>query len=261
MAGTLLDPRNGSDFDLSPDGRGQRAYIIASVPRSGSTLLARLLWDTGLVGAPKEYLNPMQLRDWTVRDGPAVTRWVHSRLRGSLVGAVVGRGWSEQQLKRHLERVQSRRSSGGWFGLKLHHHHLIRYGGLPFIDRMLPHAHWLRITREDRLGQAISWERALGSGQWAAWQPKGRTVPYRRERVRQRLADIEQAESGWNQMLKGRAVWQVSYESLVADPAATVRAALASLGVEAPVETPGLPTRRQADAVTAEWRARWAAGI
>lgn len=258
---TLLDPRNGPDFDLPASVTARGSYVIASVPRSGSTLLARLLWETGLVGAPKEYLNPMQLRDWMVRTGRPRERWLYAGLRGPAVGAVVGRNWSAERLAQHIARVRTHRTSGGWFGLKIHHHHFQRYGGLGFIDQILPDARWIRISRGDRLGQAISWARALGSGQWAAWQPTGRAVQYGRHRIRQRLMAIERGESGWDSALHDRPVLHVSYESLVADPQHTIHEVLRWLDVVEEVDVASLPTRRQADAVTEAWRDRWAAGI
>ena len=39
--------------DCPPD----QVYVLASVPRSGSTYLSHLLWRTGCLGAPLEYLN------------------------------------------------------------------------------------------------------------------------------------------------------------------------------------------------------------
>src|SRR3954468_22249510 len=33
------------------------AYLLASVPRAGSTYFSHLLWRTGCLGAPLEYLN------------------------------------------------------------------------------------------------------------------------------------------------------------------------------------------------------------
>jgi LPS sulfotransferase NodH len=255
----LLDGRNGPDHDL-PGAASSQPYIIASVPRSGSTLLARLLWEVGGVGAPKEYLNPMQLRDWEVRFGSPLSRPVHARLRGHLVGAVVGRTWTTRRLQQHLERVRERRSSGGWFGLKLHHHHFERYGGMPFVERVLPGARWIRIQRLDRLGQAISWERALQSGQWAAWQPEGRPVRYRRSALQRRLVAIEQAELGWDAALANHSVLHVTYESLVERPEGVLGEVLAWLGQSPPAMPPRMPTRRQTDDTSSQWRARWASG-
>ena len=107
----LLDPRNGSPFDLSPPKEDPRVWVMASVPRSGSTLLCRLLWDTGGVGAPKEYLNPMQLRDWEVRFGASpLVRLGYGLLRGRAVALARGMGWSRERLRAHLRRVRERRS-------------------------------------------------------------------------------------------------------------------------------------------------------
>ena len=66
---TLLDPRNGPRWDLPPPESPPDNYVIAAIPRSGSTLLSRVLWDCGQAGAPSEYLNPMQLCDWERRFG------------------------------------------------------------------------------------------------------------------------------------------------------------------------------------------------
>ena len=82
MGSDLLDPRNGPAFDTGRE--GGRLFVIASTPRSGSTWLARTLWDAGL-GAPKEYFNPTQLRDWEVRCGTPLSRLAHGCLRGRAV--------------------------------------------------------------------------------------------------------------------------------------------------------------------------------
>ena len=261
---SLLDPRNGAAHDCaaSTSPGPVRRYVIASVPRSGSTLLARLLWGTDRVGRPKEYLNPMQLRDWEVRLGRAPSRQLHGVLSGAAVGAVVGRGWSADRLVAHLQRVEERRSVGGWLGLKLHHHHFERYGGMGGLHGWLESARWLRIRREDRLGQAISWARALQSGRWAAWQEAGRKARYSREAIRRRLVAIERAEAGWDAALQGREVHALTYEALVADPVAATRGVLTWLGVPdaSTVAIPPPPTRRQADAITELWRSRWRSG-
>src|SRR5579863_5210765 len=47
----------GPQFDFAHPAPCTRSYIIASSERSGSTYLAMLLWKTGFLGAPWEYLN------------------------------------------------------------------------------------------------------------------------------------------------------------------------------------------------------------
>lgn len=262
MAPRLLDPRNGPAHDLPAPPSPPRTYIIASTPRSGSTLLCRLLWATGRVGAPKEYLNPMQLRDWELRLGEGRRqRWSAGFLRGPLVGALMGRtGWPPERIEAHLARVRARRSSGGWFGLKLHHHHHERW----FPDGRLPaclgEVRWIRIRRADRRRQAVSWARAEQTGQWASWQRPLLPPVYSRRHIDARWADLDRAEAGWDATLAGQASLDIRYAALVADPVAEVRRALAWLGVPdaATATVPPPDVARQADRTTEAWVARHA---
>ena len=112
MSVSLLDPRNGEAFDLSPAQVPGRTYVVASTPRTGSTLLCRLLWDLGCAGAPKEYLNPMQMRDWEVRLGESrLWSLCCGWLRGPAVGLLGQRRWTREELGRYIDRVRQRRTS------------------------------------------------------------------------------------------------------------------------------------------------------
>jgi len=259
----LLDPRNGPAHDLPTPGSPPRTYVIASTPRSGSTLLCRLLWATGRAGAPKEYLNPMQLRDWELRLGiRRRDRWAAGTLRGPLVGAAMGRlRWGPDRIAAHLERVRSRRSSGGWFGLKLHHHHRLRWFPDGRLPELLGTVRWIRIHRADRRRQAVSWARAEQTGQWASWQRPLLPPIYSRRQIDARWADLDAAERGWDQMLEGQQSLQVCYADLVADPVGETRRVLGWLGVpdadSTPVPPPALT--RQSDGLSERWVQRHAA--
>ena len=237
----FLDPKNGPEFDLPPAG-DVRTYAVASLPRTGSTLLCRGLWDTGLCGAPKEYLNPMQRRDWGLRAG----RRHYRLLMGPL--QVLARG----DIQEHLAEVRARRSSGGWFGLKIHRHHYERFRGLLAVDR------WVLITRRDRLAQAVSWARAIQTGRWASWQ-KGLLPPvYSRSRIARCLEQIEGAEAAWRAELGE--VHEVVYEDLVEDFEATLGSVLEHLELPPPATLPAPSLSRQADALSERWVERYQAG-
>ena len=262
MGTRLLDPRNGPAHDLPPPDGTPRTYVIASTPRSGSTLLCRLLWGCGRVGAPKEYLNPMQLRDWEVRLGERRrNRWAAAALRGPLVGACMGRaGWGRARIAAHIARVRVRRSSGGWFGLKLHHHHRERWFPDGRLAECLGAPRWIRIRRADRRRQAVSWARAEQTGQWASWQRPLLPPVYSQRLINARWADLDAAEMGWNRVLDGEPHLEVWYEQLVADPVQETRRVLAWLGVPdadtVPVPLPDVV--RQADARSEAWVGRHA---
>lgn len=260
----LLDPRNGPAWDLSPPPALRRTYVVASTPRVGSTLLCRSLWDVGLVGAPKEYLNPMQLRDWEVRLGTRLSALRHRPLSGAAL-ALVGRlSWHESHLQHHLERVMQRRTSAtGWFGLKLHAHHHRRWFGDGPMPPLLNPIHWIRVVREDRLAQAVSWERALQTGRWASHQRETSATPrYSRYRIERRLRAIERDELWWDAVLEQESVLLITYEQLRRRRAQAVREVLAHLNVPgaASLGVSDAALEKQADGVNATWVQRFRAG-
>jgi LPS sulfotransferase NodH len=264
----LLDPRNGPDWDLPTPSVPTRTYVIASLPRTGSTLLSHLLWDTGRVGAPKEYLNPMQIRDWESRLAPtAAGRLFHSALRGPAVNVLAGRGrWDRPRIERYLRRVRERRTGdSGWFGLKIHWHHFERW----FLSRgldpeeLLGPIRWIALTRDDHVAQAVSWARAMQTGRWASWQSDQLPPIYDPRRIAARLDDIEAGEAGWKAWFEARGVQPLSltFEQVVADKERAVRAALTWLddpeAERVPIPPP--PLRRQSDGISAAWSARFKA--
>ena len=256
----LLDPKNGPDHDLPPPPTPPRAYVVASLPRTGSTLLCDALWATGLAGAPQEHLNPMQLRDWSLRAG----RWRYALIRGPLLALVARRGLPPAKLQAQLDRVRAARSSGGLYGLKLHAHHLTRHFPAGDLESFLGPLRWIYVTRDDKLSQAISWARAQQTGAWASWQRPDLPPVYSRRRITRCLAQIHEGEALWEAHFAARGVTplRLSYEQLAQDLPGAVRAALAWLGVAEAEAVEVSPPRlkRQADGVNAAWRARFEAG-
>ncbi len=254
----LLDPRNGPAFDLPPCAQ-PRSYVLASTPRTGSTLLTRLIADHGGAGMPKEYLNPMQLRDWAIRFDDPWRRPIYALLRGPAVGLVGRVGWSQQRVAAHLRRVRLRRSSGGWFGLKIHWHHLRRWRPDGDLEAWLGPIVWFRIRRRDRLAQAVSWEIAHQTNRWVASQRPWRPPIYQRARITARLLAIEEAEAGWDALLAGRTAATFYYEDVARDPTGALRTVLHALDVP-PGPVPPLASSRSTDPRTASWIARYRAG-
>ncbi|MGE4653001.1 MAG: Stf0 family sulfotransferase [Myxococcota bacterium] len=252
----LIDPRNGPDFDLPSSSSAPRSYVIAATPRTGSTLLCRGIWDTGLAGAPKEYFNPVQLRDWELRFGAPRSRLLQRALRGPGLALVGRRGWTPERLRAHWLRVRAHRSAAsGWCGLKLHRHHRERLFGAEKLEDLLGEIRWIRITRRDRLAQAVSWSRALRTGRFASHQRGWLPPLYRRRHIEACLRALEEQEAAWDAELAGCEVLSLVYEDLVADWPQGLRAVLCWLslpGADA-VELPEPALPRQADARTARW--------
>jgi LPS sulfotransferase NodH len=264
----LLDPRNAETFDLPPPDLPERTYVVASLPRTGSTLLCNALWDTGLAGAPKEYLNPMQIRDWEVRfPSHPLGRLAHAPLVGPAVG-LAGRGrWTDERLAAYLARIRARRTgANGWFGLKIHWHHFERWfvGAGRDPAAWLPATRWVLVTRREHTRQAVSWAKAERTNRWAAWQRPWLPPLLTRRAVEAKRTEIERGEAAWDAWFAAAQIapFRLTYEDLVARWDGSLRDVLRFLDVSADPSAalPGPSLTPQADAHTERWVASLGAG-
>lgn len=244
-------------------------YLVLATPRSGSTLLGQALNASNLAGDPREHFGH-KMGFWAARWGT------------STVGAFVGR------------LMQERATDNGVFGAKLLYAHLLhlertaraeaRYAEQPLaaiLADLFPNLHYLRITRDDKVRQAISYWKAKETGVWGQDSARpGRAGKGRREAVKgARQTGREPAfdAAGIDGLLQtiiaeeaaierffgeaGIAPFHVVYEEFVDAYEETTRAALRFIGVEPP---PGLDlgqprTKQLADATTDDWVERFRA--
>lgn len=241
-----MDTGYEAKFDFPPrDAVPTRPYLLATVPRSGSTFLSHALWRTGCLGAPLEYLNfdPAGPYGHASASPPAQARLWHSALR-------------------------HRTSPNGVFGLK----------GFPtqfealalanpellakVMRQILPSRAVSRVVflrRRDRTAHAISYARAILSGVWRQEQETAARAEPEYSPVALERADrlITEQESAWQEMfgdlrLTPLTLW---YEDVVADPGRACAAVADHLDVEldprAEVEVPEI--RRQSQDGARAW--------
>ena len=228
------DPtRISAAFDLPPFEGRRRTYAIASVPRTGSTMLARSLEAAG-AGVPGEYLNP------AVRAGFADR-------------------WGPLRLAEYFDRVRSARtSSSGLFGFKVHFNHMREITRIHDPVALIGPAVWVSLTRLDRVAQAVSLHLARRGGEWWGEQRRLRRVRYDRGAIEQRLDEIHAQEVGWERFYIKLGVdpIRVTYESLVDHPLATIGSVLEAIGVD---EDPVVVTTASRGLRSARWAARYRA--
>jgi LPS sulfotransferase NodH len=221
------------------------SYFVCSTPRTGSTMLAGVLVQSGTVGRASEIFSPV-----------VAPRGRRVRVGDYLV-ACTGKA--------------ARRT--GVFGVKLHwpHHelliHLLRglrgSTGLPdsrLIESVFPGPRYVWLTRKDEVAQAVSWHRAKTTRVWLDDDQQLADPVFDYEAIDERLRLVREHNARWRQWFAGNEVepYTVSYEELVADPAAVARALVAHLGLGVAGEVSSWPhTRRQADALNAEWACRY----
>lgn len=244
-------------------------YILAALPRSGSTLLGRTLWGTGLAGAPAEYLNPVNMSDFYDRWGsfslPALVKRILDE------GLRTYSSLKHLPLERYLELLMRHRTSpNGVFGTKVHYHQIT---GLlerrVELDELLDEPKYLQILRRDHLRQAISHLRAEQTNQWSAGKEAEAEPRYDFEALRRKLTGIGVREEEWNRYFAARGIepFRTTYEELIADFEGTIRAILDFLEIDhGGVDIGAPPMQKQADELTEEWVERYrgeavAAGI
>ena len=242
-----------AEFDFPPFlGTPRRTYLLASVPRSGSTYVSHLLWQTGCLGAPLEYCN----------FDPAGPYGRASR--------------SPAEQQRLWRAVLARRTSpNGVFGLKgfpVQFEALQQDNPALLVEVMrtaLPsreHGRVILLHRRDRTAHAISYARAILSGIWRAEQERGGRVEpdYSRIAVERAERMIESQEGAWRAMLADLQIapLELWYEDVLADPPATIKAVVDYLSVEidpgAAVKVP--PIERQSQHGALAWARRHKSG-
>lgn len=227
----------------------ERTYLLASVPRAGSTFFSHMLWRTGCLGAPLEYLN-------FEAAGP--------------YGFAANSAALQHELWRSV--LRRRCSSNGVFGLKAFPQQL---EGLQqsnaalladvlatILPRDLPR-HIVYLRRRDRVAQTVSLARASLSGIWRKDQESGDAEPrsYSQEALEAAERGIAFQESVWASMFADLRIEPLNlwHEDVLADPEAAARQVANHIGVSidpsAAIEVPGIDKQSVGDAN--EWAERY----
>lgn len=190
---------NSHEYDFPPihDKNSIKNYVIASTPRSGSTLLGKLLWETKRAGAPHEYFHDKHSKDY-------LERWKINSL---------------EEYVQHLHRYRS--SENGIFGIKLHFHQLQNFNLAPLeLNRIFDYPQFVFIKRRNKILQAISFAKALQTKQWALCVGEQLKIAnYDFNQIDQALRQLEAEEEKWEAFLNANIIdyKTVYYEDFIED--------------------------------------------
>jgi LPS sulfotransferase NodH len=176
--------------DTSIEADPRKRYAILSVPRSGSTLLARGMEATGLLGVPLEYFNQNAIDAWQYLTA--------NQYEG---------------FEKYLSAIEKRRTTpNGWFGLKVHYRHFDHhFADLAFaeaVNFVRGQDRCIFITRRDHVAQAVSYFRARTTGMWSSEHKdfiNPNSVPpitFDSEKLMSCLQEIIYGEKQWRLVLK-----------------------------------------------------------
>jgi trehalose 2-sulfotransferase len=215
-----------------------RGYVICGYARTGSTLLASALQSTGKLGHPQEYFNRRAI---SVAKGE-----VYPTHASAQFDEIARRGTTEN----------------GVYGLKVFCDQFDALKGFDWVSK-LPNIKFIHLERRDALGQAISWVRALHSGQWDTSQSQHAEANYNESAITEALTRFSYDRARWQMFFARNGIeplWLV-YEDMMHALPETVAAVAKLVGVKGVQFTPQAITqlRQQRDSVNDDWRNRYLA--
>jgi LPS sulfotransferase NodH len=217
---------------------GQRGYAICTQPRSGSNLLCQVLSSTGQLGHPLEYFNAPARRALGLPDFPDSPKLqIEAILR---LGA----------------------TPNGVYGLKLFASQFAAVSARLRWTELLPNLHFVYLSREDLLGQAISWARALQSEQYRSTQPAKRAPRYDAKLIRSRLMAIVRERAQWEAFFARTGIepLRIVFERFLEDRAGQVAQVAGLVDVPNPIVDPSrVDLAMQRDCTTQQWKQRFRA--
>lgn len=247
MTEDYSNPSYDAEYDFPPyEGRPSQVFLVATTPRSGSSLLAFLCRQTGALGFPLEYFTEINAR---------IIRRRLSLRDGDL------RAYAEA-----LARIRS--SSNGVFGFKLHHDELGSFRsvggwGLP----MMANVKVILLERQDKLSQAISLVMASQTNRWIdlpGYHMQGAPSPsYDRLAIAGAMRALEHQHLEWKTLLSNEKVetLPLSYESILENCPEAFRRICGFLSI--PAVIPSLSTvelQSQNSQVNRDWKTRYLDG-
>lgn len=232
------------------------SYLICTNPRSGSWLLAEGLRGTGVAGRPEEYFNPSlrssYLRDWELPNDAEPAE---------VLDRIIAAGTTEN----------------GIFGAKVHRLHYAMLIDLlhnatgdrdadevALLTDVFPALTLIHHDRLDRVGQALSWHRALATDNW--WHVRGRRDVRAVDRLDLDVDHVAALEcrlrsddAAWAELFARAALPVVNstYEELVDNHVQTVRRLVVAVGGPPDVDVAPPTLDRQSDRTTERWRTRY----
>ncbi len=241
------------------------SYVICANPRSGSTLLCRLLAETGVAGNPHSYFHRPEINAWA-----------------QAMNVPLPDTASEvETLSAIFEAVQEKGRGGtGVFGLRLMRksfdflmEQIDRlHPGLPSdaarFDAAFRQPYYIYLTRTDKVAQAVSLVMAEQTGLWHK-APDGseieRTAPpkepvYDADAIGKYVEELTSYDREWIQWFEceGIVPIRVTYEDLATDPSGTLRRILEELGLDGAVAMGARPSvAKLADEASRVWVERF----
>nr|WP_274709134.1 Stf0 family sulfotransferase [Nitratireductor luteus] len=241
------------------------AYVICTSPRSGSTLLCRLLAATSVAGNPASYFHRPSVDEWAAKLGVAPEEAATERevLKAGFRAAVLkgsnGTGIFGLRLQAH---------SFGFFREKLAVLYPEELSDTERFRRAFGATLFVHLTRPDKIEQAVSYLKAQQTGLWHM-APDGteleRLAPHKEpsydsNEIQACAETMAVYDDDWNHWFASEGIEPVciTYDDLSADPLEILRYLLDCLGIDRAAADGIEPSvKKLADSTNQDWVARY----
>lgn len=242
-----------------------KSYVICTSPRSGSTLLCKMLGNTGIAGVPGSHFHEPSLSKWLSDYGLDPDNYsTQQETLQAIFASAVERGKGETD----VFGLRLQRHSFGFFMRQL----AVLLPETTLEKERLSSAFgttlFIHLTRENKLDQAISYVKATQTGLWHA-APDGTELErlsepkepsYNAQAISKTLSDFVVMDSDWKTWFDTQQIepLKITYEDLSHDPQATLARVLERLGLGfEPGTGDDLPVAKLADATNKDWSDRY----
>ncbi|MCO6185889.1 Stf0 family sulfotransferase [Rhizobium sp. L1K21] len=240
------------------------SYVICTSPRSGSTLLCKLLAATGICGNPKSYFYDLSVAEWLDELELEDQGGSERETLEYIFRTVIAKG----TLDTGIFGLRQQRRSFDFFLEKSAILYPDAKSDREIFEMAFGRTRFIYLTRLDKVEQAVSITIAEKTGLWHK-APDGTEIEreeptdkpgYDGETIRRHYETFLDYDRKWKNWFQAEKIEPISltYEALSADPIATLRHVLKQLGLDpdaADSVTPGVA--KLADETNRQWAARF----
>lgn len=242
-----------------------KSYVICTSPRSGSTMLCKLLAATKVAGNPGSLFHKPSIDAWLDYYGLDAAAFASRReLLDGVFEAAKARGKGDTQ----VFGFRLQRGSFSFFMEQLQFLHPDKASDVERIQAAFGPTLFIYLSRRDKLDQAISYIRAEQTGLWhrrrdgtdLERQEIRREEGYDPDAIRSQMATFSEFNVAWRSWFDAQSVvpLEVSYESLSREPKKQLERILDALGADGSIAYGiAMPTAKLADKINRQWRERF----
>ena len=242
--------------------RKLQSYILCTAPRSGSTLLCKLLKATGIAGCPESHFHVPSFEGWLSTHDLDASDFP---TKEAAISAVIEAARKAGRGRSNVFGLRMQRASFDYFMAQLEQLAPDRTSDVERIEAVFGPTLFIHLKRPDKLDQAISLVRAKQSGLWHRWSDGSdleRLSPaqepgFNASEISRTISELTAYDTDWEQWFKQQNLSpvRIDYDALSDNPQNALATCLAALGLDpSGARTVAAPTARLADGQNARWR-------